>query len=254
MASARLRGLIPAIELQRMGHEVSSDIQGPVDWLILSKHDWPQFEIHARKVCFDVCDDHLDGEHGAHYRHWIEHADLVTCNSREMQRILWERCHRHAVVIDDPYESAEALPKCHAPVLWFGAGHNLVDLIPIATDLPDLVVVSDTEGTRVTKWSPAAMKEAWKTCGLVVLPTGERQAKSANRALEAIRNGCYPVCGFLPAYAELGLGVKDVATETWARLEDPEGTIEEVRRLQGVIRHRFSPETVGQAWANALTL
>ena len=252
LASGRLRRLIPAIQLQKMGHEIVSDVSDPMDVLILAKHDWPEFDIRARRTIYDVCDDHFDDEWAGHYRHWIDAADLVTCNSREMQRIIWERCRRHAEVIDDPYESEEHTPKCHDPVLWFGASHNLIDLIPIADKLPDLVVVSDADGKRITKWSPATMRQAWDTCGLVVLPTGKRQAKSANRAVESIRNGLYPVCGHLPAYHELGLGVDDVPAEAWRRLEDPEGTMAEVERLQAVVRERFSPEAIGRAWDKAV--
>lgn len=252
LASGRLRRLIPAQQLQMLGHEIAADVSDPMDVLILAKHDWPEFDIRARRTIYDVCDDHFDDEWAGHYRHWIDNADLVTCNSREMQRIIWDRCRRHAVVIDDPYESDERPAKCHAPALWFGASHNLIDLIPIADQLPDLVVVSDADGKRITRWSPATMRQAWGVCGLVVLPTGKRQAKSANRAVESIRNGLYPVCGHLPAYHELGLGVNDVPGKAWELLDDPTATREKVRELQALVRDRFSPATVGKAWADAV--
>lgn len=250
IASARLRNYIPAKVLRQRGHEIV--FQGPADVAILSKHGFTDdAALGARRVVFDVCDDHFDGEHAAHYRKWVQRADLVTCNSQAMRARIAE-IGREAVVIDDAYESPESEPKCHAPALWFGHKLNLLDLEPLLDHLPRLVVVSNVDDPTVIQWSPEAMLQAWKKCGIVVLPTGRSLAKSANRAVESIRNGLYPCCGRLPAYEELGLGSDDVPRETLSRLERPKVTMELVKALQDMVRVRFAPETVADAWEKAL--
>lgn len=249
IASARLRNYIPASILAKRGHEIV--FKGPADVVILGKHDFPEDAAHnAGHVVFDVCDDHFDHpELGEHYRRWVGQADTVTCNSRVMRDRI-AALGRIAVVIDDPYESPEHPAKCHAPALWFGHKSNLVDLIPILDRLPETVVVSNVEGA--IQWSPESMKQAWQTCGIAVIPTGKSMAKSANRAIEAIRHGLYPCCGRLPAYDEIGLGTEDVPRETWERLKGPNQTIELVRALQANVRERFSPETVADAWEKVI--
>lgn len=252
-ASGRLRCIIPAQQLARLGHTIETSPSAPVDWLVLSKHGWPPFERRGERVCFDVCDDHFDHtKHGPHYRHWVERADLVTCNSAAMRERIKAVSGRDAVLLDDPYESDEKPPKCHEPLLWFGHPINYCDLAPILPKLPETVVVSGASIEGANEWSPATMARAWEWCGLVVLPTGPKQCKSANRAVESLRNGLYPVCGPLPAYAELGLGTQDIPGEVRHWLAYPEDTKSEIRRLQGVIRDRFSPETVGREWERAL--
>jgi hypothetical protein len=248
LASARLRGLIPARELRKLGFEVV--VSGPADWAVLSKHGWDDDRAEgAKRIAFDVCDDHFDGEHSAHYFKWCAAADLVTCNSAAMAEIIKARTGRDARVIPDPYESPECEPKCHAPVLWFGQALNLLDLMPILDRLPETLIVSDHDHPRIARWTPQTMEAAWDTCGLTVLPTGAKKGKSANRAIESIRRGLFPVCGHLPAYAELGLGVDDVPAAVADALENKGHTLERVFDLQDLIRDKFSPGRIGKLWA-----
>lgn len=252
VASGRLRGLIPAAALRRRGHEVVP-FGAASDWVILSKHGWPALAHNGARVCFDVCDDHLDHpEHGAHYRHWIDAADVVTCNSAAMADAIRAKTGRAAVVIDDPYESPERPPKCHAPLLWYGHQNSMRPLLDILPRLPRTVVVCDNPSPKVRQWSPETMAEAFNECGMVVIPTNAKRTKSANRAVEAIRNGLYPCCGRLLAYEELGLGTDDVPREVREMLADPEHTVTVVKQLQADIRDRFSPDTVAKAWEAAL--
>jgi hypothetical protein len=252
LASFRLRSIIPAKYLK--AHGIEPVLGGRSDWVILQKHDWPDgVEKGASRVLFDVCDDYFGKEHDAHYRKWCERADVITCNSVTMAEVIKRETGRDAVVIDDPYESGEFEPKCHAPALWFGNQRNMVDLLPIIGKVGRLVICTDLKHPEVLEWSPEAMERAWTACGITVLPTGLSMAKSANRAIESIRRGIYPVCGRLPAYQELGLGSDDIPAEVHERLQNPEWTVATVARLQNVIRDRFSPETVGRKWLECLS-
>lgn len=251
LASARLRAMIPGRELMRMGHDVV--LEGSCDVAILQKHDWPEdFSIGAKRIIFDVCDDWFSREWGDHYRRWCARADVVTCNSRTMAEIIKRETGRDAVVIDDPYESSEKPAKAHYPLLWFGNSANLVDLAPLLPRLTLLKIISDAEHPAIERWSPEGMLRAWQDCGMVVIPTGKSMAKSANRAVEAIRNGLYPVCGHMPAYHELGLGVDDIPAEV-ERLMSASDTLDRIRELQDKVRERFSPQTVAQRWHECLS-
>lgn len=249
LASARLRGYIPGRELARMGFDVTVDYTQPCDWVVLVKHKTgEEFRKNARHVLYDICDDHFHGEVEAETREGCRVADVITCNSESMKAIVKRETGRDAIVIDDPYESPECAPKCGQPVLWFGSKFNLHTLKPWVEKLPPLVIVTDAPG--FVPWSLEVMEEAWKDCGMVVIPTDPaKPGKSANRAVESIRRGLFPVCGRLPAYEQLGLGVDDIAGEVANRLRHPKDTKDMVTALQGVVRERFSPRAVAEKWA-----
>ena len=251
VASVRLRQLLPAAKLAER-HEIV--YEGPSDVLVLQKHGWAEQEVmDAKKIVFDICDDHFDHPSlGWQYRTWVMRADAITCNSRSMRDKITIRFGRAATVIDDPYETEEeGEARCGLPALWFGHATNLHTLEPIIDRLPPLVVVSNAQGC--TQWSPESMRVVWAECGIVVLPTGHKQCKSANRAVESIRNGLYPCTGPLPAYSELGLGTDNVPKEVRERLDDPEGTKARIRDLQAMVRDRFSVDTVAKAWEKVLS-
>jgi hypothetical protein len=96
------------------------------------------------------------------------------------------------------------------------------------------------------------MDSAWARCGIVLLPTGPKLAKSANRAIEAIRNGLYPCTGKMPAYDDLGLGSDDVLVEMGQRLADEKETVERIQFLQSRVEQRFNPLVIGRLWKRAL--
>ena len=247
LASARLRGTIPQRELKKLGVLPGRDI------IVLAKHNWTDKVVQGfDKVVFDVCDDHFHTAHEGHYRKWCLKADLVTCNSLEMQDVIHRETGRHAEVIHDPYEQPLRPAKCSRPPLWFGHGLNFGDVFPLIEKVPDLVLVSNVQYPKVIQWSPEVMDRAFERAGIVLIPTGPKRAKSANRAIDSIRRGLYPCTGRMPAYDELGLGSDDVLAEMEQRLADPAWTINRVRDLQDLVEFRFSPATIGKEWLRVL--
>jgi hypothetical protein len=244
LASSRYRSVIPAQQLQKMG------VFEGRDWLIIGKHgwDWKETEGYA-KVCFDVCDDHFDSKWEHHYRSCIEKADLVTCNSQEMARVLEDRTGVSAIVIPDPYEQKECPPRVHSKLLWFGHQSNLADVAPWV-ELPNLELVSNFKG--VTQWSPEEMDRAFDRSGLVIIPTGKSMAKSANRAVESIRRGLYVVAGYLPAYGDLGIFTGNIADGVAWALSHKEEVLARIKASQDYIRTEYSPERVAHLWKMAL--
>ena len=247
MASARLRGSIPQRELKKLGVLPGMDI------IVLSKHGWADKVVNGfQKVVFDVCDDHFHDHLEGHYRKWCLKADLITCNSLEMQDTIKRETGRDAEVIHDPYEQPLREARCKRPPLWFGMGTNFGDIFPFIAKVPDLICVSNLEHPKVIVWSPVVMDRMYDRAGIVLIPTGAKRAKSANRAIDSIRRGLYPCTGRMPAYDELGLGSDDILAEMEQRLAEPEKTIQRIKDLQDLVEFRFSPATIGKEWLKVL--
>ena len=146
----------------------------------------------------------------------------------------------------DPYEDEEREPKEGKGLLWFGFAGNYFDLKPLLPDLLkyELNLVSNHN------WSLELLDKYLRECRCVIIPTGRSMAKSANRAIKAIRYGKYPVCGYLPAHEELGLGGEPIIEHLdYAMTNDMSGRI---RELQEQIEARFHPETVAKQWYRAI--
>lgn len=247
-ASGRYRAIIPSRELMSMGVERGND------WLVIGKHgwDWERETAGFGRVCFDVCDDHFDDHAGDHYRLGIDLADMVTCNSLEMCRIIKAKTGRDSVCIPDPYEQPEREPRVHDHVLWFGHESNLGDLLPWADRFAMLEVVTGGGRPGVTWWSPRAMDEAFDRAGVVIIPTGKSMAKSGNRAIEAIRRGLFVVAGYLPAYADLGVYIGDIGDGVEWALGHREEAMQRIKTSQDYVRDEYSPKRIAGLWKQAL--
>jgi hypothetical protein len=243
LASSRYRAAIP----QRF-FECGNDI------LVIGKHGWT-WEAKTegfRAVVYDVCDDHYSDHLAPHYLRCTQRADLVTCNSEEMARIILAQTGRKAIVIPDPYEQPERPARVHDKLLWFGHRTNLPDLIPWLHKIPPCTVVSNTPLQGVTQWSPEAMDRAFDDAGLVVIPTGKSMAKSGNRAIESLRRGLFVVGGVLPAHGDLGIWIGDIADGVRWALGHQDEALSRIKAAQAYIRDEYSPERIGGLWKAAL--
>jgi hypothetical protein len=249
LASSRYRSIIPGNELRRRG------ILPGLDWLVIGKHgwDWAHQTAGFGRVCFDVCDDHFNGKHGEHYRKGCRKAALITCNSEEMARIIHRETGRDAVVIPDPYEQLWNPPRIGDRLLWFGHQSNLPDLTPWMGQLENLEIVTTLDMPGITQWSPEAMDAAFNRAGLVVIPTGKSLAKSANRAVESIRRGLFVVAGYLPAYADLGIYIGNVADGVQWALSHPDEVLRRIAASQEYVAREYSPRKIGDEWIKALS-
>jgi glycosyltransferase involved in cell wall biosynthesis len=264
VASTRYRIVIPAMELQKLGVEISKDAsiivynKGSIDQKVL--------DLYQKKV-YDICDDNIDcQERGAEYRKHLAIADAVTCNSDAMRFIVHQKVGRIATVIADPYEHDEWPPSWGDGLLWFGHWTNLKTLD--RTGLEGVTVLTNMDGvpphypaaqiaarTPYIQWSPEAMDDAFKAHAIVIIPTGRGIAKSANRLIESVRAGKFVVAEPLPAYEEFGrwMWIGDLKKGIeWAKSNRQE-CMRRVRECQSYIRSRYSPETIGQKWLEVLS-
>ena len=258
VASARLRARIPQRELAALGFPVGRDI------LVIGKHGWDWNKITAgyKRVVYDVCDSHWHDEWRQQYLDNCSRADAVTCNSRVMAREIKEQTGRDAWVIPDPYEGAEGKPRIHERLMWFGYSWNLQALeawIDRLAGRPLTIVVNDPRVERVganirlVAWSPEAMDREFAAAGMVIIPTDHRpQAKSGNRAVESIRRGLWPVCGALPAYADLGVWIGEIDEGVEWALEHHDEAMRRLRAAQDYVRWQYAPTRIAKLWLEAL--
>jgi hypothetical protein len=241
IASSRLRAEIPQRELEKFGVQKGRDI------LVYGKHVVNMRVVtQFGKRAYDICDDHFHTGHEQYYREHAAKADLVTVNSEEMARIVRRETGLKAVVIPDPYESEEKPAGYGQGTLWYGHESNLKTIEPYKDIINNVLTHPH--------WSRERQVQAIHDCAVVVLPTDERKGKSANRLIEAVRNGRFVVTGELPAHDEFRdmMWVGDIREGVaWAK-ENPDECIARVKICQDYIRERFSPETIGHMWFETL--
>lgn len=226
------------------------------DVLVVGKHDWPKdFTRDFTYFIFDVCDDHFETEHAEHYLLTCERADLVTCNSPTMALRIKDMTGRDAVVIPDPFEYERKLPH-QGNLLWFGWRWNLKPLMRVMADLPDvpLEVVSEPGNTMVTPWSPENLQRAFSTAGIVLIPVGNKKAKSANRMIEAINAGCFVVAEEMPAHNEFSpfAWIGDIGEGVRWALDHPDEALGATAMGQDYIDKHYSMDAIGPLWAKAI--
>lgn len=252
MASFRYRAAIP---LENMGPMlVDGMLNNPrADVLVFAKpmpEDVPtalQAHEEGRSVIVDFCDDHFDHPH---YERMAHIADVVTCPTEAMADVIRGIGYsREIVVIPDPYEYPEAAPHCAgANLLWFGHNTNIESLMRVIRMLDDypLMIVSNTPWAM--PWSEAEMKRQLAAADIVVIPA-TAPYKSPNRAVEAVRQGCFVVAEPHPSLVNFpGIWVGNLKEGIeWAR-QNLSLANERTKLAQDWVRERFSARTSACAW------
>ena len=248
LASSRLRAKIPQKEVAKYGVKKGSDV------IVYGKH-WlepSELDRFGKKV-FDVCDNHYDSpDVGSYYYLHTIQADVVTCNSEEMRKVIKSKTGRDAIVIPEPYESPERRPSIGETLLWFGHASNLKDLQRLQSELKHKLVVM-TNGVGIP-WSRENFAKVMEKPLIVIIPTGKSMAKSENRMVESIRNGKYVCAEHLPAYEPFSpwMPTGNIPQHVERVLETPQAAIQSILAAQDYIRDKYSPETIGRQWLEVI--
>ena len=253
MASFRYRAEIPCMELANSGiNDHGADV------LIFSKPMENEVSeakaalAAGKRVIVDFCDDHFDWPH---YRQMLALADAVTCPTTEMAKLIKDTGLRDdAVVIDDPYEFEQAAPHCAGnKLLWFGHAVNYGSLERVRPRLEGfpLRIVSNVEGT--IPWSTETLLREMGDADIVVLPANALY-KSANRAVEAVRRGCFVVAEPHPSLVKFpGIWVGDLREGIeWASQNHAEANSRTLA-AQSYVAKAFSPTTLAFAWKTVIS-
>ena len=207
--------------------------------------DMARAKARGAWVVVDFCDDHFDW---MHYQEALRLADAVTCSTTEMAKRIKE-LRRDATVIPDPYEYPEMPPHCNGVnLLWYGHHVNRDSLQRILPDLKGypLRVVSNFDGA--IPWSKETMLEEFARADIVVIPT-TASYKSANRAIEAIRQGCFVVAEPHPALEGFPIYIGNIKEGIeWTKQQNMNELILEA---QNFVRERFTPQILIDKWKTA---
>ena len=202
--------------------------------------DMAKAKARGAWVIVDFCDDHFDW---VHYKEALRLADAVSCNTQVMAKIIKEH-GRDATVIGDPYEYPEEKPHCNGlNLLWYGHAVNKHSLERILPELEgyNLRVVSNFGGA--IPWSHETMLEEFAKADIVLMPA-TAEYKSPNRAVEAIRQGCFVV-------SERDLGIPGIYVGNikegieWTQTQEME---KHIGRAQKYVRESFTPKILIDKW------
>ena len=246
MASFRYRVQIPASHL---GWSINDET---ADTLIFSKPTASNVATAVRKksdggrALVDVCDAHL---HRPHYQDFIRLADAVVVPTPFLAQLILEDCGVEATVIPDPYELPEQPPHTHGSKLfWFGHASNAYSLEPYLPFLrtQDFRLMSNLPGA--IPWSQQGLVEELTRANIVVLPE-TAPYKSANRAIEAIRAGCFVVAEPHPSLESIpGIWVGNLLKGIEWAIQNPSLSTERLMQSQAYVREQYTPERVANAW------
>jgi hypothetical protein len=156
---------------------------------------------------------------------------------------------RDAVVIPDPFEYPLKKPHCKAVnLLWYGHQVNRASLERILPEIAGyhLRVVSNFAGS--IPWSKKTMLKEFAQADIVVLPATETY-KSANRAIEAIRQGCFVVAEPHPALEGFPIYIGNIKDGIEWTLKNKANRL--ISKAQSYVTERFSPQTLSAKWKTA---
>jgi hypothetical protein len=191
--------------------------------------------------------DHFDQQL---YQRMLQYADYVTCPTEAMKARI---AHPDVTVILDPYEFDEEAPHCNGnKVLWFGHGTNFKTLIPLLPQIfAPLTVVSNIP--LAMPWSLETMVEQFALNDIVILPA-TADYKSPNRAVEAIRQGCFVVAEPHPALTDFpGIWIGDIPKGIEWASQNPLQANAWTRRAQKWVKEKYSPRIQADAWKSLFT-
>lgn len=256
MASYRYRCRIPSAELKIPTNNFGAQVvvftkPAPEEVAIAEK-----IQSEGRKVVADFCDDHFDRPE---YVTFARVADAITCPTKAMASrieniLLLEHEEgrstkaQFAHVIPDPSEFPVKEPHCNgSKLLWFGHASNYPSLEHVMSQIDDypLRIVSNRPDT--IQWSMDIMPAEFARADIVIIPA-TAEYKSANRAVEAIRQGCFVVAEPHPSlndFPGIWLGNIKEGIE-WAR-QNPQLANERTKLAQAHVES-FAPERVASAW------
>ncbi len=253
MASARYRAAIPA---QATGATLNDP---DADCLIFAKPCADDLLVAQRgrergaTVIMDWCDAHLWRRA---YRDLSALAHRTTACTPWMAQLLTEDLGVPSVtVIPDPYELEEEPPHTTdaGRLFWFGHASNYEGLQRVRGLLDgfDLRVMSNVAGA--IPWSMEGLREELRRADVVVLPE-TAPYKSANRAVEAIRMGCFVVAEPHPSLEAIpGIWVGSLREGVqWAQ-QHPQQCREQLTQSQAFVREQYSPAHVANAWKTLWT-
>lgn len=248
MASYRYRAQVPARELGASINDLSADALVFCKPLAEELDEIIEAKLSGKTIFVDFCDDHF--EQLPYYTPIALESHFLSAPTEEMAK----RIPLGPVeIIPEPYEFPEASPHCDGDdLLWFGHAQNFPSLAKILPDLYayPIMVVSNIPG--MLPWSRETMLEQFSKADIVILPA-TAPYKSCNRAVEALRQGCFVVAEPHPSLEDFpGIWIGNIKEGVQWTLSNLQEARNRTRQAQEWLSTRYSPATVASAWRNLL--
>lgn len=206
----------------------------------------------GRTVIVDICDPHL---YRAEYQYLVRVADVIVCATPvTATTVMTLKVPAPIHVIPEAYAFKERPPHCvRSDVLWFGHSVNYDSYQRVAPTLEDYPVRVMSNVPGALQWCLSGLAVELTAADIVILPATAPH-KSANRAVEAIRQGCFVVAEPHPSLSGIpGIWIGNIRDGVkWATTYPSEANARTVL-AQNYVRERFSPDAIGQHWRDVIT-
>jgi hypothetical protein len=281
LASFRYRTNIPINILKKLGYNVG---YGVGDITIFQKHFYPpdielakNLKNNGKKVIFDICDNHFEGQFKNYYIQMCEIADAVTCSTNGLKEVIKGYTGKDPIIILDSYEFEESSPEIPSGkvknVLWYGSSTNIEPVMKTSFPYINLRLVSDAliipkntsipnksdsvkwehNGTSLefVRWRHEEMPKHFKWCDIVVIPVFNSlkyYVKGGNRMFESIRQGRFVVANYIPEYINYEMWVGDIKEGiSWVN-NNVEEAINRIKKGQEIVKVKHDPVTLSKMW------
>lgn len=278
LASFRMRIKIPAEKLTenvtRFSYSIDEMIDPKASVNVFSKHFNKDQDLKAITKLkeqhpevlrvFDICDDYFDKNHGPYYIEMCQLADVITCNSLNMQTRIKEVTGKDATVVGDPFTFPLIAPtdpeKVEFPqLIWYGNRANLGSILSRVNELPNITILSNSQPTtlpphvRYRTWFKGVVESALWKHHIVVLPRIEGEEatrKSCNRAIDALRAGAFVVSDFPEVFEPLKdyIFLGDLKDGIEFYKDHPDAVLRMITQGQEYVTETYSPEQIAKTW------
>ena len=275
LASYRMRAQIPTkiFNSSRQGYvaTISPELNTEADVNVFSKHFNMKHDANAiitskTKNVFDVCDDHFDRDAGSYYKFMCDKADVITCNTPNMQERIYEVTGRLAQIVSDPitFPKNNVRYNKNPQILWYGHSSNLSSLSELNINrLPNLTIISDAIVTQAPphitslQWKLGLVEEIIDDFDIVIIPKNKNPwavTKSPNRATDAIAAGKYVVTDFPEVYdcLEPYLWIGNIEEGIKYYINNENVVTEDIIAGQKYLDENYSDTVILQQWIKAL--
>lgn len=263
-ASYRYRTRIPAKAIGARINEITDETKIIVNTKMW-KEDLPgllKMQQRGIKIVADFCDWYFDTRFPttyplSFYQTLAKEANAVTVPSVRMADLMEDAGYNRPIVIRDPYDLPELTPHCNGnKLLWFGNainGEGLKRIMPEIAEYP-LIIISNINNKRLPMppqtipWDNEITVENLAMADIVILPAS-MEYKSANRAVESIRQGCFVVAEPHPAINELEhIWIGNIKEGVQWAIQNPEEARNKTALAQQMIKSKFSPQSQVDVW------
>lgn len=235
----------------------------------------------AGKIVFDMCDNHFGTEFRDNHLRMCGLADLVTCSTEEMRRVIKRETFADAAHIPDPYEfefvepaMAKYFDCVDMILLWHGNNSSVPPLLKMAEIRPgvvrginkininecdyDLIAIGADNYDWSSPYSHDGMLMGLCDCDAVIIPTEDDwwyRCKSPNRMVNPIVRGRFVIANEMPAYEPFKewMYIGDIAEGlAWLKQQSSEEICKRIGEAQKYITRNHSPTVIGEQWEKAL--